>query len=112
MDKWLVSAEKCGKVVALYFSKRLKEFATIRAMHKDCDVVAMNLDVKSSIEEEKEEKKENQKCVTRQVRCIETGEIFVSVTDCANAIKVQRWTVYKAIQHGFILCKRHYEYVK
>lgn len=111
MDKWLVSVEKCGKVVALYFSKRLKEFAAIRAMHKGCKIIATNLNVKSSVEDDEDKNKESEKCLTKKVKCIETGEIFSSVTECANTIKVPRWNVYKAIQRGSVLCKRHYDYL-
>lgn len=111
MNDWLVSVEQNGKVVELYYSKNLNDFGAIRAIHGGCNVAAMRMNNMQQEDKSVEKQIEQTKSTTRRVRCLETGEIFSSVTDCADTIKVSRWNVYKAIHRGTVLCKKHYDYV-
>ena len=111
MNNWLVSVEKNGKVVELYYSKNLNDFGAIRAIHPGCNVVASRMNNMQQEDKGVKEQIEPTKSTTRRVRCLDTGEIFNSVTDCAESLNVSRWNVYKAIHRGTVLCKKHYDYV-
>ena len=43
MNNWLVSVEKNGRIVELYYSTNLKDINAIRAIHKGCKVDAVYL---------------------------------------------------------------------
>ena len=113
MDDWLVSIEKNGKVVELYFSKGLIDLDTIRALHKGCDVNAVRIMTrdKSVCEEKCQNKKDkNRKWQIRSVTCIETGQTWNSAADCSKSIGVPRSNVYKAIQRGITAGGFHFKY--
>lgn len=111
MDDWLVSVVKDKKVIDLYFSDGLRDIATIRALHKDCEIETMLLR-KNSQPDNNDDDNKFVRWQSRPVRCIETGEVFSSAAACAMALGVGRCNVYKAIQRGLAVRGNHYEYKK
>ena len=47
----------------------------------------------------------------REVRCINTGEVFKGAEAAANAIHRDKTAVYRAINTGKSVCGNYYEYV-
>ena len=112
MDDWLVSVVSDGKVVDLYFSDELEDIATIRALHKDCELEAMRLTEPAPVcVEQPAEPVKRVRIQSRRVRCVETGQTYISATACAEAIGLPRWNIYKAIQRGITAAGKHYEYI-
>lgn len=109
MDDWLVSVEKDGKIVELYFSENLHDIDTIRAIHKGCYIEGVQIAESSSIKEEK--KNDDTKPLLKRVRCVETGRVYNSVMDCCKALAIPRWNIYKAIHRGIAAGGLHFDYI-
>lgn len=109
MDDWLVSVVKDGKVVDLYYSEGLRDLSAIRVLHRDCEIETMLLrrNVRPTDDDSLVERP-----LSRPVRCIETGYVYISAAACAKALGVPRCNVYKAIQRGLAIRGCHYEYNK
>ena len=109
MDDWLVSVEKDNKIVELYFSENLHDIDTIRAIHKGCRIKSVQIAESSNTKDEK--KHDDVKSLSKRVRCAETGVIYLSTSDCSNALGIPRWNIYKAIQRGIAAGGLHFEYI-
>lgn len=116
MDDWLVSVEKDGKIVELYYSENLHDIDTIRAIHKGCRIESMQVaeNVSTKIENAKtkiDKKKYDMRNMSKRVRCVETGNVYDSVLDCSNALGIPRCSVYKAIYRGIAASGLHFDYI-
>ena len=109
MDDWLVSVEKDNKIVELYYSEELHDIDTIRAIHRGCNVEAVQIAVSTSARNKKS--KCDTKLLSKRVRCIETGDIYPSSLDCADALGISRWNIYKSIQRGIATRGLHFKYI-
>ena len=108
MDDWLVSVEKDNKIIELYYSEELHDIDTIRAIHRGCKVEAVQIAVGVRV---KNKKKCDTKLPTKRVRCIETGDEYLSSLDCADTLGIPRWNIYKSIQRGIATRGLHFEYI-
>ena len=100
-----------GVVVALHWSHRLKELATIRAMHPGCEIEVADLTGGKPLYEEPKATERKPRHYRCKVRCVETGEDYKSIQDCCAANGYNPQTLYLAIKHGTDLGGYHYEYV-
>ena len=113
MDDWLVSVVEDGKVKELYLSDDLCDIRTIKALHKGNDVERMRIVSTWEIERPpKYEYGSNDGWHIRRVMCADTGEVFASVSDCAEHFGVSRWNVYKAIRRGITAGGHRFVYLE
>ena len=115
MDDWLVSVVKDGKVTELYYSEELNDLATIRAMHRGCVVETLRLtefaEPEFSDYVSTEQRRKGRKGSGRwahKVQCVETGEMWPSVVECAKSTGLPSWAVYKSIHQGYCAYGRHF----
>lgn len=113
MDDWLVSVVRDDKVVELYYSEELQDMQTIRALHKGCKIEAARIgDVKIGMASDGDVmQKLGSIAVSRRVRCVETGKVYLSAAECSADVRIKRWNIYKAIQNGIAARGLHFEYV-
>lgn len=112
MDDWLVSVCKDNKIVEIYFSKDLREMDAISAIHRGCVFQAVKLSTNDECKKEEDiPSVEKGKNLSKRVRCIETGDVYLSSLDCAEALGIPRWNIYKSIQRGIATRGLHFEYI-
>ncbi len=114
-NNYLVSAHKDGKVHHLYYSEDLSDLQTIKAMHKDCEVEVIPL---STTIRKKEKPQTDNYVISRngkpfanRVKCIETGRIFKSVSDCSSQMTIPPKRIYKAIRRNIAAYGYHFIFI-
>jgi hypothetical protein len=110
-NNFLISVVRKGVVVALHWSHKLRELATIRAMHPGCDIEIADMTGGKPIFDEPQVDEPKPRHYRCKVRCIETGKEFKSIKDCCATNGYNAQTLYLAIKHGTDIGGYHYEYI-
>lgn len=126
---YLVSVFVGGKNVNLYFSENLDDLVTIRALYRNCDIdifdirhsvrlsnEQVNMEIIKSRNRWRQERETRTSPVTapilpvvnkarkkfweRAVKCVETGQIFISVRKCSEHLGLSYKTIYNAVNSG------------
>jgi hypothetical protein len=106
MDDWLVSVVKDGKVRELYFSHDLREMVAIRALHPGSSFETCRIGVRQPQQAEFVPSKKlrggrpGNKAWAKRIVCIETGETWPTVIECAKATGLPTWSLYKSVHNG------------
>lgn len=108
-DNYLVAVVSCGKVIELYYSDDLSDIATIRALHHGCDVDVLKIREKVVREEEGVP---YIRPYRRPILCVETGEVFENIVDCAKKTGIPKDNIYKSILQHIRAKGYYFEYYK
>lgn len=99
MDDWLVSVVNGDKVVYLDYSQGLRDFDTIKALYRGCDVSAVRLPNGGCFSSDVELGRKKYVQALR-VRCIETNAVYPSVKACSVETGISEKSIYESIRLG------------
>lgn len=105
---------KC-KNVALLYVENLDFVRTIKALYKHDKVEVVDMDTFEQKEEKREpltKKMPKKKPWASRVRCVETGEEWPSVAECARCTGIAFFSVNSACLKGKEVNGKHYEFIK
>lgn len=122
---YLISIFENGKNTKSYFSESLCELASIKASNQGCEINVFDVCecktltweqarqiASSAIEEstamkpasirksKKKKRKSTAKGWQRKIRCVETGIVYDSISDCSKALGISHKVLWNAINSG------------
>lgn len=119
---YITSYIKNEKVVDQVYPLSLEEVRTVEAMGraKGCEVetiILQNNCMKSGnvvVEDvhQPDSPKPQKRPWNKWIQCVETGEVFPSVSDCCDHLGLSYKSVWNAINNGKGRCGLHFEFVK
>ena len=114
MDDYLVGVVVDGKVVDLFYSKALSEVDAARVIWPSCTLEV--IDLSSHVEKPAPVPAMSldtvRRHINRRVVCIETGEVFRSVSACSRDMLIPADSIYKSIRQNIAAYGYHFIYEK
>lgn len=114
MDDYLVGVVVCGKVVDLFYSKDLAELDTAKVLWPSCtlEVIDLTSHVEKPLPIPATSLDTVRRNINRRVVCIETGEVFRSVSACSKSLLIPTDSIYKSIRQSIAAYGYHFIYEK
>lgn len=115
MNDYMIAVVRNDKVISLTYSDDLGELPTLRALHKDCDIEVMHISEDGATQKVEEAVftpifSRNGRPLANKVRCIETGQLFRSVSECSLLTGISPVGIYKSIRLGYSASGYHFQY--
>ncbi len=114
-NRYFVSVVVGDKCVSLFYSEDLCETHVCRALFKGCEIIVFDLEgmgfVPHEVIEEIERKTKRsirEEVMPQHVVCVETKEIFRSLSDCSSLIGVTSASLASAIYSLATVNGKHY----
>jgi hypothetical protein len=114
MDDYLVGVVVCGKVVDLFYSKDLAELDTAKVLWPSCtlEVIDLTSHVGELVPVPATSLDTVRRGINRRVVCVETGEVFRSVSACSKSLLIPADSIYKSIRQSIAAYGYHFIYEK
>ena len=106
--KYLLSVHRGGKVVKLFYAAAKAAAAELKERYKDCEVEIKTLAGFLDAHRQPDRLVRNGKPANR-VACIETGEVYESMKECARMTGIPLGNIYKAIERGQAASGYHFK---